>query len=82
MTEIVQREYLEQQQFQGINGKVGNIKRKAGQNKTIPAVQVSYPQHKICNNQRKSVSSVRGKKTRLILLGERKEKNKTFIFLF
>lgn len=55
VTEIVQREYLEHQQFQGIN--VGNVKRKAEQNKTIPAVQVSYPQQKIGNNQRNTVSS-------------------------
>lgn len=54
VTEIVQRENLEQQRFQGINGKVGNGKRKAEgeektkqrkknpqQKKTFPTEQVS-----------------------------------------
>lgn len=35
---------------------------RQGRKNPIPAVQVSYPQQKIYNNQRNIASSVRGKK--------------------
>lgn len=78
MTEIVQREYLEHQQFQGIN--VGNVKRKAEQNKTIPAVQVSYPQQKIGNSQRNTVSSEAKNKAHFTW-GKKKKKENMNIFV-